>query len=192
MKFGYARVSTGTQSLDLQTDALIQAGCDELFTEKVSGAYMRNRPELLRLLSYVRRGDIIVVWKLDRLGRSLVDLVRTVNQLHEKGVELVSLRDHLDTQSPGGKLIFHIMAALSEFERDMISERTRAGLAAAKARGRVGGRPKGMSNELKEKAPIVASLYKQGDLTNREIARNLSISIGSIYRCLAFVKGDIG
>ncbi len=191
MKFGYARVSTGTQNLDLQTDALIQAGCDELFTEKMSGAHMKNRPELQRLLSYVRKGDIIVVWKLDRLGRSLVDLVRTVNQLHEKGVELVSLRDHLDTQSPGGKLIFHIMAALSEFERDMISERTRAGLAAAKARGRVGGRPKGMSKELAEKAHIVASLYKQGDLTNREIARNLSISIGSIYRCLDYVRGAV-
>ena len=191
MKFGYARVSTQTQNLDLQTDALIQAGCDELFTEKISGA-TRDRPELNKLLGYVRKGDVVVVWKLDRLGRSLVDLVRIVNTFRDKGIELVSLRDHLDTQSPGGKLIFHIMAALSEFERDMISERTRAGLIAARARGRVGGRPKGMSDELKAKAPIVASLYKQGDLTNREIAKNLSVSIGSIYRCLAYVKGDIG
>lgn len=191
MKFGYARVSTQTQNLDMQTDALIQAGCDELFTEKISGA-SRDRPELNKLLSFVRKGDVVVVWKLDRLGRSLVDLVRIVNTFRDKGIELVSLKDHLDTQSPGGKLIFHIMAALSEFERDMISERTRAGLIAARARGRVGGRPKGMSDELKAKAPIVASLYKQGDLTNREIAKNLSISIGSIYRCLAYVKGEVG
>lgn len=191
MKFGYARVSTMAQNLDMQTDALIQAGCDELFTEKVSGAYCKNRPELTRLLNFVRKGDVIVIWKLDRLGRSLVDLVRIVNSLKEKGVELISLRDHLDTQSPGGKLIFHMMAALSEFERDMISERTRAGLEAAKARGRVGGRPKGMSEELKAKAPIVSSLYKQGEVPNREIAKTMGISIGSIYRCLDYVNGFI-
>lgn len=190
MKFGYARVSTQTQSLDLQIDALAQFGVDEIFQEKISGA-QKQRPELDKMLAYVRKGDVIVVWKLDRLGRSLIHLVRIVNTLNEKGVELISLRDRIDTTTPGGKLIFHIMAALAEFERDMISERTRAGLVAARARGRVGGRPAGMSDDLKSKAPIVASLYKQGDLTNREIAKNMSISIGSIYRCLAFVKGEL-
>ena len=190
MKLGYARVSTESQNLDLQIDALVQNGCEEIFQEKISGA-KKERPELKRLLEYVRKGDVIVIWKLDRLGRSLVDLVKTVNLLREKQVGLISIQDHLDTVTPGGKLIFHIMAALAEFERDMISERTKAGLKAARARGRKGGRPKGMSKALKKKAPIVVSLYKAGIMSNREISENQGISVGSIYRCIEYMKGNI-
>ena len=190
MKIGYARVSTATQNLDLQIDALVQAGCEEIFNEKISGV-KKSRPELEKLLSFVRKGDTVVIWKLDRLGRSLVDLVKIVNKLREKEVELVSLQDHLDTHSPGGKLIFHIMAALAEFERDMISERTKAGLKAARARGRKGGRPRGMNQRLKNLAPVVKSLYDAGHLTNKEIAKNQGISIGSIYRCMAYMRGEI-
>lgn len=190
MKFGYARVSTPTQSLNLQIDALAQYGCEHIYKEIMSGA-RSERPELLKMLQFVRKGDVIVVWKLDRLGRSLVDLVRIANKLRDAGVQLVSLQDQIDTTTPNGKLTFHLMAALAEFERDMIRERTMAGLEAARARGRFGGRPKGMCKRLKQMAPMVKSLYDDGQLTNREIAENLGVSIGSIYRCIAYVNGKV-
>lgn len=186
MKFGYARVSTQTQSLDLQIDALVQRGVEEIFKDKASG--IKKRPELERLLNYVRKGDVIIIWKLDRLGRSVVDLIKIVNFLRDKGVELISIQDNLDTTTAGGKLIFHMMAALAEFERDMISQRTKVGLEAARARGRKGGRPKGRSEKLKRIAPVVVATYESGRLSNKEISEQFGISVGSIYNCISYMK----
>ena len=140
MLVGYARVSTQDQNMDLQTDALMAAGCDRLFIEKASGA-QRDRPELRAALDYARAGDSIVVWRLDRLARSLGQLIETVGDLEERGIGFRSLTESMDTTTWGGKLIFHIFASLAEFERSIIRERTRAGLDAARARGRTGGRP---------------------------------------------------
>ncbi len=138
MLIGYARVSTDDQKLGLQRDALHAAGCEKTFEEKTSAA-RGPLPAREELLAYARKGDVVVVWKLDRLGRSLRDLVTIVNTLKERGVELRSLRESIDTTTPAGKLTFHLFAALSEFERDMIRERTKAGLAAARRRVRVRG-----------------------------------------------------
>src|SRR3712207_6335019 len=141
MQIGYARISTDDQTLDLQRDALAKAGCDQLFTDTMSGA-TADRPGLAEALAYTRPGDTLVVWRLDRLGRSLRHLIETVTDLEQRGVGFKSLTEAIDTTSPGGKLIFHIFGALAEFERDLIRERTRAGLVAARTRGRTGGRPK--------------------------------------------------
>ena len=138
MKIGYARVSTQDQNLDLQLDALKKADCEKVFTDKVSGA-KKQRPGLDQMIRELRKGDVIVVWKLDRLGRSLKHLVELVEQLMEMGVGLQSLNDPIDTTTAQGKLIFNIFASLAEFERNIISERTKAGLEAARARGRLGG-----------------------------------------------------
>ena len=135
MKIGYARVSTQDQELALQLDALEQAGCEKIYQEKVSGA-AKARPQLEALLEHLRNGDVVVVWKLDRLARSLKDLVSLVNQIQEKGASFQSVNDQIDTTSAHGKFTFHIFASLAEFERDIIRERTKAGLAAARARGR--------------------------------------------------------
>ena len=137
---GYARVSTTDQQPQLQVDALIAAGCYRVFTETASGA-RTDRPTLEQVLDQLRPGDTLVVWKLDRLGRSLRHLVDTVTGLAERGIGFRSLQEAIDTTTPGGKLVFHVFAALAEFERDLIRERTNAGLAAARARGRHGGRP---------------------------------------------------
>src|SRR5689334_20823428 len=139
MLIGYARVSTTDQTLALQQDALTKAGCDRIFTDTASGA-RTDRPGLAEALTYARSGDTLVVWRLDRLGRSLVHLIQTVAQLQERGVHFRSLQEQLDTSTSGGKLVFHFFGALAEFERDLIRERTMAGLAAARARGRRGGR----------------------------------------------------
>jgi DNA invertase Pin-like site-specific DNA recombinase len=139
MKVGYARVSTDDQSLSLQLDALKEAGCGRVFEEKASGK-SADRPVLAECLSFLREGDELVVWRLDRLGRSIQDLIAIVKGLRERKVEFRSLRESLDTTTSGGKLIFHFFAALAEFERDVIRERTMAGLTAARARGRIGGR----------------------------------------------------
>lgn len=140
MKIGYARVSTDDQNLDLQRDALKATGCDKIFEDTESGA-KANRPGLLAALEYARKGDTLVAWRLDRLGRSLPDLVVLVAKLESTGVQLESLQERIDTGSATGKLVFHLFAALAEFERNLIRERTNAGLAAARARGRKGGRP---------------------------------------------------
>ncbi len=139
-KLGYARVSTLQQDEALQRDALQAAGCDRIFVDKASGK-LESRPALDALLDQARPGDTVVVWRLDRLGRSLRHLIETVGQLEHQGVAFVSLTENIDTSTPGGKLVFHLFGALAEFERDLIRERTEAGLAAARARGRVGGRP---------------------------------------------------
>ena len=191
MKIGYARVSTGDQNIDLQIDQLREAGCEKIFQETASGAKTERR-ELARLLEQVRDGDVIVIWKLDRLGRSLKHLVELVTQLTKRGVGLKSLNDPVDTTSSQGKLIFNIFASLAEFERDLIVERTQAGLKAARARGRTGGRPKGLSETAKLKAVAAETLYKEGELSVNEIAGNLGISKVTLYSYLRRRGVEIG
>lgn len=183
MKFGYARVSTKEQNIDLQIDALKKAGCEEIFHEVVSGA-KTERVELDRLLSLMRQGDTLVIWKLDRLGRSLKHLIELVHQLSDKGIGLQSLNDPVDTTTSQGKLIFNLFACLAEFERDLIRERTQAGLKAARTRGRTGGRPKGLSQNAQRKAIAAEALYKEGQLSVVEICQNLNISKATLYKYL--------
>lgn len=191
MKFGYARISTTDQNLDLQIDALKKEGCEKIFQETVSGA-KTERIELNRLLEQVRQGDVIVVWKLDRLGRSLKHLVSLVSVLIDKGVGLKSLNDPIDTTSSQGRLIFNLFASLAEFERDLIRERTQAGLQAARARGRKGGRPKGLSAAAEKKAIAAEALYKEGRLSVGEITENLDISKATLYSYLRHRGVEIG
>lgn len=191
MKFGYARVSTRDQNLDLQVDQLQQAGCDQVLQETASGA-KSERPVLRRLLEQMRTGDVLVIWKLDRLGRSLRDLVDLVNTLMEKDVGLKSLHDPIDTTSSQGRLVFNIFASLAEFERDLIIERTQAGLSAARARGRKGGRPKGLSASAQKKAVAAEALYKEGHLSVNEIAENLGVSKATLYKYLRHRGVEVG
>ncbi len=177
MLIGYARVSTLDQNLDLQKDALKKAGCERTFEDKESGA---------KALEALRPGDTLVLWKLDRLGRSLKHLVETVQALSQKGIGFKSLQESLDTTSSGGKLIFHIFAALAEFERDIIRERTQAGLVAARARGRQGGRPRGR-DERKRAAAIALSQDRRRPVT--QICQMLGISRTSFYRYTGSIAG---
>jgi DNA invertase Pin-like site-specific DNA recombinase len=181
MRIGYARVSTSEQKLDLQMDALHTAGCERLFSDTVSGA-KAERPGLAQALSACRTGDTLVVWKLDRLGRSLPHLVQTVHDLDARGVGFQSLRENIDTVSSGGRLVFHLFAALAEFERDLIRERTNAGLSAARARGRNGGRPRGV-NQVKQKAAL--ALQKDPTHSIREICQIVGISRNTYYKYIA-------
>jgi DNA invertase Pin-like site-specific DNA recombinase len=183
MHFGYARVSTEDQNLNLQLDALRAAGCEKIFKEKISGA-KADRPELLKLLDQMREGDTVTVWKLDRLGRSTKHLIDTVARFEEQGVGFRSVKESIDTTSATGKLIFQIFAALAEFEREMIRERTNAGLSAARARGITGGRRPGITPELLKKAPTAATLYNAKNMPVDEIARQLDISKGTLYKLL--------
>ena len=178
MQIGYARVSTEDQNLDLQNDALKQAGCDKIIEEKASGA-KTDRAGLDEALSFLRKGDTLVVWKLDRLGRSLQHLIQVVNQLREKGIYFRSIQESLDTSSSGGKLIFHIFGALAEFERDVIRDRTMAGLAAARARGRVGGRPKIMTDK---KVRLAKTLLADHTNTIDDVCETLGVSRATLYR----------
>jgi DNA invertase Pin-like site-specific DNA recombinase len=180
MLVGYARVSTAEQSLHLQRDALKRAGCKRVFADVASGANS-ERPGLAKALEFVRRGDTLVVWKLDRLGRSLAHLIESVRALHERKVGFRSLQESLDTRTSGGKLVFHVFGALAEFERDIIRERTNAGLAAARARGRKGGRPRVLDGE---KTALARTLHKEGTAT-AVICATLGISRSSLYRYLA-------
>ena len=180
MQIGYARVSTDDQNLDLQNDALKQAGCDKIIEEKASGA-KTDRAGLDEALSFLRKGDTLVVWKLDRLGRSLQHLIQVVNQLREKGIYFRSIQESLDTSSSGGKLIFHIFGALAEFERDVIRDRTMAGLAAARARGRVGGRPKIMTDK---KVRLAKTLLADHTNTIDDVCETLGVSRATLYRYL--------
>jgi DNA invertase Pin-like site-specific DNA recombinase len=183
MKIGYARVSTKEQSLNLQEDALKKAGCKKIYSEHISGANA-NRPQLQEMIQHLREGDVIIVWKLDRLGRSLRDLVNLISQFQEMGVGFRSLHDNIDTTTPTGKLTFHLFAALAEFERDIISSRTKAGLEAARARGRKGGRPKGLSIKAQDKARLAESLYTEKQRSISEICSHLHISKPTLYRYL--------
>lgn len=172
MRFGYARVSTQDQSTDLQLDALFAAGCEEVIQEKVSGR-SRARPELDSCLRTLRKGDVLVVWRLDRLGRSLKDLVDIIHGLEERQIAFQSLTENIDTSSAGGKLVFHLFGALAEFEHNLISDRTKAGLAAARARGRKGGRrPKMSQNDIKK----AAAMLQDPDITKTEVAEHFGVS----------------
>lgn len=187
MKIGYARVSTKDQNLSLQIDALKKEGCQKIYEEKVTGAKI-DRMELKKLLEQIREGDIIVIWKLDRLGRSLRDLVNLVTEIQNKGAGLKSLHDSIDTTTPQGKLTFHIFAALAEFEREIIRDRTKAGLESARARGRFGGRPKGLSKEAQNKAIVAESLYRQKQMSVNQICKHLSISKATFYKYIERIK----
>ena len=178
MKVGYARVSTIEQNLNLQTDALERAGCDKIFTDTASGSLDR-RPGLVSAVEFCREGDSLVVWKLDRLGRSLRHLIDTVNRLQSKGVEFISLQESVDTTTSGGKLVFHVFGALAEFEREMIRERTRAGLKAARARGSLNGRPKKLS---RQQIKIAQKLMDDKETKVREITKALNVSRSTLYR----------
>jgi DNA invertase Pin-like site-specific DNA recombinase len=175
---GYARVSTTDQQPQLQVDALQAAGCYRVFVETASGA-RADRLTLAQVLDQLRPGDTLVVWKLDRLGRSLRHLVDTVTSLAEHGIGFRSLQEAIDTTTPGGKLVFHVFAALAEFERDLIRERTAAGLAAARARGRRGGRPSVLAGH---KLQVAREMYASGQYTVSAIATTLGVSRASIYR----------
>jgi len=183
MKIGYARVSTKDQNLSLQTDAFEKEGCKVIYQEKVSGA-KTDRQELRKMIDQLREGDIVVIWKLDRLGRSLRDLINIMTEIQDKKAGLKSLNDSIDTTTPHGKLTFHLFAALAEFEKDIIRERTKAGLEAARARGRRGGRPKGLTKEARDKAMIAETLYKQGKMSVSEICKHLGIARSTLYKYL--------
>jgi DNA invertase Pin-like site-specific DNA recombinase len=182
MLIGYARVSTFDQHLDLQVDALKKAGCDEeaIYTDTISGA-KTERPGLNDAISHLRKGDKLIVWKLDRLGRSLQHLIETVNLLSDKGIGFQSLQENIDTTTSGGKLTFHIFGALAEFERDLIRERTQAGLAAARARGRKGGRKRIMTDK---QIKMAKALYADKKNTIKEICDTLGVSRSTLYRYL--------
>jgi DNA invertase Pin-like site-specific DNA recombinase len=178
MNIGYARVSTQDQNLDLQNDALKSAGCEKIYTDKMSGA-KTDRPGLDEILGFIRKGDTLVVWKLDRLGRSLKHLIQVMQLLDERGVYFKSVQESLDTSTPGGKLIFHVFGALAEFERDIIRERTLAGLAAARARGRKGGRPRKLT---KKQVEMAKNLMKDISIPVNEICETLGVSKATLYR----------
>ena len=178
MKIGYARVSTDIQETDLQMDALKRAKCVRVYEEKASGA-KADRPELMRLLDNARKGDVVVVWKLDRLARSLRQLIYTAVLLNERGVELNSLTENINTTTPTGKLTFHLFAALAEFERDILRQRVNAGLAAARRRGRIGGRPKALNESDLKKA---RALLRSGEYTRVQVAAELKVSRHTLWR----------
>ena len=191
MKIGYARVSTTDQNLDLQIDALKEEGCEKFYYDKISGS-TTTRPQFDEMKKQLREGDTVVVYKLDRLGRSLKHLVATIEEFNEGGISFKSLQDPVDTTSSQGKLIFNIFASLAEFERDIIRDRTNAGLKSARARGRIGGRPKGLSEDAENKARICESLYKEGRLSANEIAQNQGISKATLYKYLRHRGVEIG
>ena len=191
MKIGYARISTKDQSLSMQVDALEKAGCTQIHEEIASGA-KTARPVLEEIIRNLREGDTLVIWKLDRLGRNLAHLIHLTTKLIEKRVGLISLNDPIDTTTSQGRLIFGIFASLAEFERELIRERTQAGLKSARARGRNGGRPRGMSQEAIEKAKIAEALYKNGSIPVKKIAEQLGISKTTLYLYLRFRNVRIG
>lgn len=183
MMIGYARVSTQDQNLDLQTEALTRAGCEKIYEDKISGI-RAERPGLTRALEMLREGDTLVVWKLDRLGRSVKQLVDMVGELHKQGIQFKSLTDAIDTGTPAGRFFFHVMASLAEMERELIIERTRAGLDAAKQLGRKGGRkPKMTSSKIESAKKLLAS-----GIPPRDVAKDLGVSVPTLYRWLPASK----
>src|SRR6266581_364917 len=181
MLVGYARVSTSDQTLNLQNDALEKIGCTKIFTDVVSGV-KEERKGLQEAIEYVREGDTLVVWRLDRLGRSLKHLIETITKLNNRKIGFKSITENIDTTTSGGKLIFHIFGALAEFERDIIRERTNAGLQAARARGRRGGRPKAQALNSPKKVALAQSLYDDKTNTIDDICKTLNISRATLYR----------
>lgn len=182
MRIGYARVSTDDQTLDLQRDALKRAKCGEIYEEHVSGKSSAGRPQLEGCLKSLREGDTLIVWRLDRLGRNLADLVSLIAELEQRKINFASLTEKIETRSPAGRLVFHVFAALAEFERNLIRERTVAGLNAARARGRMGGRPAKLSpKEIK----TVRALLKTADISVGEIAARFGIARSTLYRTVS-------
>lgn len=179
MLIGYARVSTQDQNLDLQREALNAAGCERIFDDKLSGRHA-NRPGLDKALEMLRDGDTLVVWKLDRLGRSVKNLVDLTTELHEQGVQFKSLTDSIDTGTPSGRFFFHVMASLAEMERELTVERTRAGLEVARRLGRTGGRKRSMTDSKLESAK---KLLANG-VPPKDVAHNLGVSVPTLYRWL--------
>ena len=184
-KIGYARVSTRDQNLDLQTAALNKAGCTRIFEETMSGA-KRERPQLGSALDYLRAGDTLVVWKLDRLGRSVKDLVELVGELATRGVHFQSVTDNIDTSTPAGRFFFHVMASLAQMERELLIERTRAGLEAAKVQGRVGGRKRAMTESKLESAKKLLA----AGAAPRDVAADLGVSLPTLYRWIPASERD--
>ena len=184
MIIGYARVSTNDQNPELQVDALGKAGAEQVFQEKFTGT-LRERPELSQCLRMLRQGDVLVVWKLDRLARSLKDLVEIVQDLQDRGIGFKSLTESIDTTSSGGRLVFHIFGALAEFERDLIRERTMAGLEAARARGRKGGRKPSLS---KTDTQTAAAMLLDPKITKTEVAQHFGVSRTTLNASLARLK----
>jgi DNA invertase Pin-like site-specific DNA recombinase len=180
MNIGYCRVSTTDQTLNLQRDELLKAGCEKIFEDVASGT-KSDRQGLRECIDFARKGDVIVCWKLDRIGRSLKHLIEVINELKERGVGFRCITQNLDTTTPSGMLVFHVFGAMAEFERSLIQERTQAGLAASRARGRLGGRPKVDNSHRIE---IASSLYNEGKVTVAEICKSLKISRATFYRDL--------
>lgn len=177
MKIGYARISTGGQNLEGQLDALHAAGCEKIFKETASGS-RSDRPVLTQALEFARDGDVLVAYRLDRIARSLPHLITIMDDLNQRGVEFHSLTENLDTSSPGGRLIFHVFGAVSQFELDLIRERTRTGLEAARKRGRVGGRPRRMTED---KVRAAKTLLADGTPV-KEVAESLGVSVPTLFR----------
>ena len=177
MKIGYARVSTQDQNLDLQRDALDKAGCTKIFVDEISGT-VAQREGLDKAKEVMRKGDVLIVWRLDRLGRSIRDLIDWVNHLEEEGIGFKSLQESIDTTTSSGKLVFHIFAALAEFERNLIRERTNAGLAAARARGRLGGRQKSLNAKERKRA---VEMYQRKNQTVIQICEMMNITKPTLY-----------
>lgn len=179
MKIGYARTSTEAQKLDLQIDALIDAGCepDSIYSEKISGK-KTERPELQACLKALRKGDQLVVWRLDRLGRSFAHLIQTVNELKDRGVGFVSIKENIDTTTPAGELVFHVFASLSQFETELNRERVLAGLEAAKKRGKTGGRKRALNERQVEQA---MTLLRSGNHTPKDIAAQFGCTSRTLY-----------
>ena len=178
MKIGYARISTVEQNLNLQTDALERAGCEKIFTDTASGS-VNARKELIDAIEFCRNGDALVVWKPDRLGRSLKHLIDTINYLQAKGVQFISLQESVDTGTSGGKLVFHVFGALAEFERELIRERTLAGLKAARDRGSKNGRPK---KSTKQQIRVAKKLMDDKETNVVEVTKTMKVSRSTLYR----------
>jgi DNA invertase Pin-like site-specific DNA recombinase len=189
MKIGYARVSTKDQNLNLQIEALQKEGCELIYYEKKGSG--SERLEFEKLKEKVRANDTVIVWKLDRLGRSIKDLVNIIDDFKNKGVQFRSIVDGFDTTTPNGRLFFNIIAALAEYEKEIIRERTRAGLESARQKGRIGGRRPGLTQEAKNKAAIAKHLYVDKNLPVQEILETLNISRATLYRYLRYVGVEI-
>jgi len=187
MLLGYARVSMNGQNLDLQKDALSLAGCEKIYVDTMTGE-TKNRPGLEQTFEMLREGDTLVVWRLDRLGRSLKHLIELVAELSQKRVGFKSLQESIDTTSPSGKLVFHLFGALAEFERNLCADRTKAGLAAARARGRLGGRPKALDDKQRE---ALVLLYNEKKHSVKDICHIMGISRQTLYNYLRQDKATI-
>lgn len=184
MLIGYARVSKSEQNLNLQTDALRSLGVDKIFIDHVSGV-KSEKPQLNELLKFIRKDDTLIVWRLDRIGRTTVGLIQFVTELSEKGIHFKSISENIDTSSSSGKLIFQVFCVLAEHERNVIIERTNAGLKSARARGRKGGRPKGLTKKYKDIAPLVKLSYEKKEASIEQIMQAFDIrSKATLYKII--------